>query len=88
MLRAAGYEAQAGAGPENDDIVRALITRAARADRIADIHAKDVGLGGLTSGCCRECGLSWPCPTYDWARPDSDRDTVISCWDRSDDEAG
>jgi hypothetical protein len=84
MLRAAGYEAQAGGGPENDDLVRDLIARAERTDRIAAEHAKWVGAGGLTDGSCRECGEPWPCPSYDWARRDSDRDPALSCWHRAD----
>ncbi len=86
MLRAAGYVSNPGGGPENDDLVRDLIHRAARADKIVGMHQKHVGPGGLTSGDCTECGYAWPCPTYEWAKPDSTRDWVVDCWDPADDE--
>lgn len=56
-----------------------------RLSKIAEMHVKYVGEGGMTNGCCAECGLGWPCPTFDWARGDSDRDPRLSCWDRDDD---
>lgn len=87
MLRAAGYRVLAGGGPETDDVVRDLIRRAMRADKIADMHHKRVVAGGMTDGCCNECGLAWPCPTFVWATEDSTRDPVIDCWDPDDDEA-
>lgn len=38
-----------------------------RLNKIAEMHSKQVGAGGTTSGDCNECGWSWPCPTYRWA---------------------
>lgn len=35
--------------------------------RIAQAHAKDTDLFGVTSGQCLECDTEWPCPTYRWA---------------------
>jgi hypothetical protein len=86
MLRAAGYVSQPGGGPEDDDLVRALIARCERADRIAEAHRKDVDEHGGSWGACNECGLLWPCPTYEWAAADSTR-TSLDCWDPADDEA-
>lgn len=54
-----------------------------RLARIAEAHAKYVAFGGLTSGECRECGESWPCPTYAWATTDRD---PLATWDPADDE--
>lgn len=87
MLRAAGYEAHPGGGPEDDDLVRDVLARAARADKIVEMHHKQVDAHGGTTGDCNECGWSWPCPTYEWARADSDRDPYggQSAWDRNDD---
>lgn len=56
-----------------------------RLARIAGAHAKDIGEAGLTSGCCSECGYSWPCPTYVWATEDRDPN---ACWDPADDDGG
>jgi hypothetical protein len=55
----------------------------ARLERIAGAHVKDVDAHGGTWGDCRECGRSWPCPTYAWAT-DPNR-SALSCWDPSDD---
>ena len=60
--------------------------RVDRLDRIAYMHRKNVDEHGGTTGECTECGWQWPCPTYDWARDDSDRDPALSYWDRSDDD--
>jgi hypothetical protein len=57
-----------------------------RMAKIAEMHSKRVDGHGGTTGECNECGWQWPCPTYDWARENSDRDPVTSCWDRSNDD--
>lgn len=54
-----------------------------RFERIAEAHAKHVGQGGLTSGCCNECDLPYPCPTYVWATTERD---PLSTWDPDDDK--
>lgn len=35
-----------------------------RNQRIAQMHTKVKGSGGMTDGTCAECGHLWPCPTY------------------------
>jgi hypothetical protein len=58
-----------------------------RLDKIAQMHQHTQMGGGIVSGYCSECDHVWPCPTYDWARPDSDRDPTLSAWDRQDEDA-
>lgn len=65
---------------------RLLVARSARMDRIADEHVQRSGPGGLVDGNCQECLLPDPCPTHEWARWDSDRDPLVSCWDRADED--
>jgi hypothetical protein len=84
MLRAAGYVSHPGGGPENDDLVRDLIHRAMRTDKIAEMHRKNVDQHGGTWGDCNECGWAWPCPTYEAARSDSTKDYSIDSWHPED----
>lgn len=61
----------------------ALAAPKARLHCIAQAHAKEVLEGGLTSGCCVECGHAWPCPTFVWASTERD---PLATWDPADDE--
>ena len=56
-------------------------THEERLDKIAEMHSKQVGAGGTTSGDCNECGWLWPCPTYRWATELVD---VNCAWNLSD----
>lgn len=87
-LHRAGFLVHAGGGAEEADHVRTLLVMRDRMANIASFHCKRVDAHGGTFGDCNECGLPWPCPTYDWARENSDRDPAIDCWDRTDDEDG
>lgn len=49
-----------------------------RLARIAEHHHKAVDAHGGSDGCCRECGLLWPCPTHVWA---TTRRGVCDPWD-------
>ncbi|MFF4369664.1 hypothetical protein [Streptomyces sp. NPDC001594] len=56
-----------------------------RLARIADAHHHGQVGGGMTSGLCTECELTWPCPTYMWA---TTRRDPLATWDPADDEVG
>ncbi|MFF4417503.1 hypothetical protein ACFYY8_33680 [Streptosporangium sp. NPDC001559] len=60
-----------------------LTSAADRLGRIAHAHTKEITEGGMTSGCCTECGNPWPCPTYVWATEERD---PLATWDPADDE--
>jgi hypothetical protein len=57
------------------------MTESQRLARIAAAHQQAAFAGGVTSGACAECELSWPCATYVWASEDRD---PLATWDPAD----
>lgn len=58
----------------------------ARLRRIAEAHVRYPLVAGLSNGCCGECDLRWPCPTYVWAT--TERDATLDTWDPGDGGSG